>query len=69
MRTYPLSFTHNMAYSVCSPEDLGAPIATRQWEGYRLGAQDAWYFSMLEDLVAEAQERALEIISRIEDGL
>ncbi|HUT87974.1 MAG TPA: hypothetical protein VMY37_00615 [Thermoguttaceae bacterium] len=59
MRTYPLSFTHNMAYSVPSPDDLGPPIATRQWEGYRLGAQDAWYFSMLEDLVTEAQERAL----------
>jgi len=58
MRTYPLSFTHNMAYTVPSLDDGQPPIATRQWEGYRLGAQDAWYFTMLEDLAAAADERS-----------
>ncbi len=56
MRTYPLSFIHNMAFSVMSPADFKTPIATRNWEGYRLGAQDTRYFCMLEDLVAQAEE-------------
>ena len=60
MRTYPLSFSHNMAYSVRPMEDLVTPLATRQWEGFRLGAQETWYFCMLEDLVAEAEERGIE---------
>jgi len=59
MRTYPLSFIHNMGYSVKSQEDFTTPIATRPWEGFRLGAQDAWYFCMLEDLVAKAQGRPM----------
>lgn len=57
MRTWPLPFIHNMAYSVMSPEDFVTPIATRNWEGFRLGAQDCWYACMLEDLVAQARER------------
>jgi hypothetical protein len=57
MRTYPLSFIHNMAYSVKSLEDMKTPIATRNWEGYRLGMQDASYFCMLEDLVAQAEQQ------------
>ncbi len=57
MRTYPLPFVHNMAYSVMSPMDFVTPIATRNWEGFRLGAQDCWYACMLEDLVAQAHER------------
>ena len=59
MRTYPLSFSHNMGYSVKSQEDFTTPIATRPWEGFRLGAQDAWYFCMLEDLVAKGQARPM----------
>ena len=57
MREYPLSFPHNMGFTVKSLHDLTTPIATRQWEGYRLGAQDAWYFCALEDLLASAGER------------
>ncbi|MGC9317567.1 MAG: LamG-like jellyroll fold domain-containing protein [Armatimonadota bacterium] len=60
MRTWPLPFIHNMAYTVVSPEDLVTPIATRNWEGFRLGAQDAWYFCMLEDLVTQAQRREID---------
>jgi len=56
MRTYPLPFIWNMGFSVMSLKDFKTPIATRQWEGFRLGAQDAWYFCMLEDLVAKAGE-------------
>ena len=59
MRTYPLPFIHNMAYTVMSPEDFVTPISTRNWEGYRLGAQDCWYTCMLEDLVAEANEEGV----------
>ncbi len=54
MRTWPLPFIHNMAYTVRSFEDMKTPVATRQWEGFRLGMQDCRYFCMLEDLVAEA---------------
>lgn len=60
MRSYPLPFVHNMAYTVPSPEDFVTPIATRNWEGFRLGAQDTWYFCMLEDLVAQARERGVD---------
>lgn len=60
MRSYPLPFIHNMAYTVPSPEDFVTPIATRNWEGFRLGAQDTWYFCMLEDLVAQARERGVD---------
>ncbi|MEA3402130.1 MAG: LamG-like jellyroll fold domain-containing protein, partial [Armatimonadota bacterium] len=60
MRTWPLSFIHNMAYTVMAPEDLVTPIATRNWEGFRLGAQDAWYLCMLEGLVAQAQQRDID---------
>jgi len=56
MRGYPYSFIHNMGFSVRSIQDLKTPIATRQWEGFRLGAQDVWYICMLEDLVAQAEE-------------
>lgn len=58
MRGYPYSFIHNMGFSVRSIQDLKTPIATRQWEGFRLGAQDVWYICMLEDLVAQAGESA-----------
>jgi len=60
MRTWPLPFIHNMAYTVMSPEDFVTPISTRNWEGFRLGAQDAWYFCMLEDLVQWARERGID---------
>ncbi|MEA3401392.1 MAG: hypothetical protein U9R79_09160, partial [Armatimonadota bacterium] len=48
------------AYTVMAPEDLVTPIATRNWEGFRLGAQDAWYLCMLEGLVAQAQQREID---------
>ncbi len=60
MRSWPLPFIHNMAYTVMSPEDFVTPIATRNWEGFRLGAQDTWYLCTLEDLVARATERGVE---------
>ena len=59
MRTWPLAFIHNMAYTVPSPEDFVTPISTRNWEGFRLGAQDCWYYCMLEDLVTQARERGI----------
>ena len=58
MRGYPYSFIHNMGFSVRSVQDLKTPIATRQWEGFRLGAQDVWYICMLEDLVTRAKDSA-----------
>ncbi len=60
MRSWPLPFIHNMAYTVMSPEDFVTPIATRNWEGFRLGAQDTWYLCMLEELVGQATERAVD---------
>lgn len=62
-------YSHNMAFSMISPYDLKTPIATRQWEGYRLGAQDVWYLCMLEDLVAEARERQLPPVREAEKWL
>lgn len=56
MRAYPLSFTHNMGYTVKSGHDGVTPVSTRQWEGYRLGMQDCTYFCMLQDLAARASE-------------
>lgn len=55
MTTWPLSFTHNMAYTVRSLRDMKTPIALRNWEGFRLGMQDCRYLCMLEDLVTRAK--------------
>ena len=60
MRSWPLPFIHNMAYTIMSPEDFVTPIATRNWEGFRLGAQDTWYLCMLEELVAQGTQRGID---------
>ncbi len=59
MRSYPWKFIWNMGFTVMSVEDFKTPIATRQWEGFRLGAQDVWYICMLEDLIARAKAKRL----------
>jgi len=69
MRTYPPSFTHNMGFGIQSPLDPKTVIATRQWEGFRLGVQDARYFCMLEDLVAQAGDRDTPEVQQAKEWL
>jgi len=63
MRGYPYSFIHNMGFSVTWAQDGKTPVATRQWEGFRLGVQDVWYTCMLEDLVGKAKASAQDTAS------
>ena len=60
MTTWPLSFSHNMAYTVRSIEDNKTPIALRNWEGFRLGMQDCRSLCMLQDLLAQAEQRNVD---------
>ncbi len=54
MRSPPFDFSHNMGYTVASPEDGVTPVPLRNWLGMRLGMQDCWHLCMLEDLIHKA---------------
>ena len=64
IREQPFKFIHNMGYTIASPEDGVTPIALRNWEAFRLGAQDVFYFAMLEELVNKAREKKLKEAAR-----